>query len=67
MNQSQLHQLVSTKANEPPGNPVTNAVAPSHVAVSSNDELSGSSVVTSNVDEDGQISFVYIQLVNCRR
>ena len=32
---------VSTKANEPPGNPVTKAVAPSHVAVSSNDESLG--------------------------
>ena len=32
----------SANANDPPGNPVTAAVAPSHVAVNSNDESFGS-------------------------
>ena len=48
----------STKENVPPSTPKTVAVAPSQVAVNSNNELSGSSVVTSSIDEDGQASFV---------
>ena len=43
----------SAKANEPPGKPVTVAVAPSHVAVNSKEESSSSSVVTSKVDVEG--------------
>ena len=38
-------------------------MAPSQVAVISKDELSGSSVVTSNVDVDGQISFVVYSIL----
>ena len=39
------------------------AMAPSQVAVISKDELSGSSVVTSNVDVDGHASFVVYSIL----
>ena len=53
----------SANANEPPWTPVILAVAPSHVAVNSNDELSGSRVVTSNVDVEGHASFVVYSIL----
>ena len=48
----------SAKANEPPGKPVIVAIAPSHVAVNSKEELSGSSVVTSCNEVEGHALFV---------
>ena len=53
----------SAKANEPPGKPVTVAVAPSQVAVNSKEESSSSSVVTSKVDVEGHASLVVYSIL----
>ena len=53
----------SAKANVPPSTPVMVAVAPSHVAVNSNDESSSSSVVTSSEEVDGQASLVVYSIL----
>ena len=53
----------SAKANEPPWTPVILAVAPSQVAVNSKEESSSLSVVTSNVDVEGQASFVVYSIL----
>ena len=53
----------SAKENEPPGKPVTVAVAPSQVAVNSKEESSWSSAVTSKVDVEGHASLVVYSIL----